>query len=34
MRKGIGGLLLLVQEVLGGDPFCSHLFVFAVVDPT
>ena len=28
MRKGIGGLSLLVQEVLGRDPFCGHLFVF------
>ena len=28
MRKGIGGLSLLVQKVLGRDPFCGHLFVF------
>ena len=28
MRKGIGGLSLLVHEVLGRDPFCGHLFVF------
>ena len=28
MRKGISGLSLLVQEVLGRDPFCGHLFVF------
>lgn len=28
MRKGIGGLSLLVQEVLKRDPFCGHLFVF------
>jgi len=27
-RKGIGGLSLLVQEVLARDPFCGHLFVF------
>jgi len=28
MRKGIGGLSLLVHEVLKRDPFCGHLFVF------
>ena len=28
MRKGIGGLSVLVQKVLGRDPFCGHLFVF------
>jgi len=28
MRKGIDGLALLVQEVLGQDPFTGHLFVF------
>jgi transposase len=28
MRKGIDGLAMLVQGVLGQDPFCGHLFVF------
>ena len=28
MRKGIGGLAMLVQAVLRHDPFCGHLFVF------
>ena len=28
MCEWIGGLSLLVQEVLGRDPFCGHLFVF------
>lgn len=28
MRKGMPGLSMLVQEVLGQDPFAGHLFVF------
>jgi len=28
MRKGFPGLSVLVQDVLGKDPFCGHLFVF------
>ncbi len=28
MRKGFDGLALLVQEVLRGDPFSGHLFIF------
>jgi len=28
MRKGIDGLAMLVQGVLGQDPFSGHLFVF------
>jgi len=28
MRKAINGLMILVQDVLEGDPFSSHLFVF------
>lgn len=28
MRKGIDGLTMLVQGVLGQDPFSGHLFVF------
>ena len=27
-RKGINGLAILVEEVLGEDPFSEHLFVF------
>ena len=29
MRKAINGLSLLVEEVLGADPFSGHLFVFS-----
>ena len=28
MRKGMNGLSMLVQEVLGKDVFTGHLFVF------
>lgn len=28
MRRGFDGLALMVQEVLGADPFSGHLFVF------
>lgn len=28
MRKGMDGLAMLVQGVLGSDPFCGHLFAF------
>lgn len=28
MRKAINGLMVLVEDVLHGDPFSSHLFVF------
>ncbi len=28
MRKAVNGLMVLVQDVLGADPFSSHLFVF------
>lgn len=28
MRKGIDGLVALVQHKLRQDPFCGHLFVF------
>jgi transposase len=28
MRKGFGGLALIVQETLKRDPHCGHLFVF------
>lgn len=28
MRKGMDGLAMLVQGVLGQDPFSGHLFVF------
>lgn len=28
MRKAVNGLMVLVQDVLEGDPFSSHLFVF------
>jgi len=28
MRKGFPGLSVLVQDVLGQDPFSGHLFVF------
>ena len=28
MRKAINGLMVLVEDVLQGDPFSSHLFVF------
>lgn len=28
MRRGFDGLALLVQETLGRDPHCGHLFVF------
>lgn len=27
-RKGINGLAILVEEVIGKDPFSEHLFVF------
>jgi len=28
MRKGIGGLTALAQQVLGADPYSGHLFLF------
>ncbi len=28
MRRGFDGLARQVQQVLGQDPFCGHLFVF------
>lgn len=28
MRKGFGGLSMLVQQVLEEDPFSGHLFIF------
>lgn len=28
MRKGFDGLLALVQEAIGADPFSGHVFVF------
>ena len=28
MRKGIDGLVALVINKLGQDPFCGHLFIF------
>lgn len=28
MRRGFDGLSRQVQQVLGQDPFCGHLFVF------
>ncbi|MBV9538222.1 MAG: IS66 family insertion sequence element accessory protein TnpB [Acidisphaera sp.] len=28
MRRGFDGLARQVQQVLGRDPFCGHLFVF------
>lgn len=28
MRRGFDGLARQVQQVLGHDPFCGHLFVF------
>lgn len=28
MRKGIDGLVALVQRTLEKDPYCGHLFVF------
>lgn len=28
MRKAINGLMVLVEDMLGADPFSSHLFVF------
>ncbi|WP_430414110.1 IS66 family insertion sequence element accessory protein TnpB [Parasphingorhabdus sp.] len=28
MRKGFGGLSMLVQQTLHEDPFCGHLFIF------
>lgn len=28
MRRGFDGLAVIVQEKLGADPFCGHVFVF------
>lgn len=28
MRRGFDGLALLVQQALGKDPFCGHLYIF------